>query len=64
MIVFVEWAKGQIKFFAEMFRKQVFSSDVDDDTVRECLATTRALNKKVCVIFTNEPDKAFSEQNP
>ena len=46
-IVFVDWAKGQITFYAEMFRKQVFSPDVDADTVRECLKTTRALNKKV-----------------
>ena len=45
---FVEWAKAQISIYADMFRKQVFSSDVDEETVRECIAKTHAQNRKVC----------------
>ncbi|KAH8119727.1 hypothetical protein DFH11DRAFT_1556163 [Phellopilus nigrolimitatus] len=44
---FVEWAKTQINLYAEMFRKQVFSSDVDEETVRECIATSHMQNKKL-----------------
>ncbi|KAL5519398.1 EXO84 [Sanghuangporus vaninii] len=48
---FVEWAKTQISLYADMFRKQVFSSDVDEETVRECIATTHAQNKKLLQEF-------------
>ena len=51
VLAFVEWAKGQISFFADMFRRQVFSSDVDEATVNECIETTHALNKKVKSTF-------------
>ncbi|EJC98814.1 uncharacterized protein FOMMEDRAFT_23599 [Fomitiporia mediterranea MF3/22] len=44
---FVEWAKTQIGLYADMFRKQVFSSDVDDETVRKCISTTHTQNKKL-----------------
>lgn len=46
----IEWAELQIRMYAEMFRKQVFSSDVDEETVHECLETSHSLNKKVSCI--------------
>lgn len=51
MPALVEWAKGQISLYADMFRKQVFSSDVDETTVKACIDTTHSLNKKVKMPF-------------
>ena len=43
----VEWSKKQIEIFAELFRKQVFTSDVDQNTVDECVKITHDQGKKV-----------------
>ncbi|KAI0370103.1 hypothetical protein BV20DRAFT_1044076 [Pilatotrama ljubarskyi] len=44
---FVEWAKQQIELFAEMFRKQVYSSDVDPATIDEAIQITHLQSKKL-----------------
>ncbi|CCM03823.1 uncharacterized protein FIBRA_05972 [Fibroporia radiculosa] len=43
---FVEWAKKQVEFYAEMFRKQVYSSDVDQQTIEEAVKITNFQSKK------------------
>ena len=47
-IAFIDWAKFQIQDFATMFRKQVYTSDVDPKTVEDALAITYTQSKKVC----------------
>lgn len=32
-----------------MFRKQVFTSDVEEETVKECISISQSQNKKVMV---------------
>ncbi|OBZ68581.1 Exocyst complex component EXO84 [Grifola frondosa] len=44
---FVEWAKHQIELYAEMFRKQVYSSDVDPKTIDEAIQITQIQSKKL-----------------
>jgi hypothetical protein len=44
---FVEWAKKQIEHFADLFKVQVYGSDVDPKTVNEALRITYAQSKKV-----------------
>ncbi|KAI0673985.1 Cullin repeat-like-containing domain protein [Trametes maxima] len=44
---FVEWAKQQIELYAEMFRKQVFSTDVDPRTIDEAIQITHVQSKKL-----------------
>lgn len=46
-IAFIDWAKFQIQDFATMFRKQVYTSDVDKKTVEDALAITYTQSKKV-----------------
>lgn len=48
---FVDWAKKQIENYAEMFRNQVFSSDVDQQTVEECVEITHVQSRKVILPF-------------
>ena len=45
---FIEWAKSQIETFAEMFRIQVFCTDVDKSVVDEALDITHNQSRKVC----------------
>lgn len=44
---FIDWAKQQIENYAEMFRKQVYISDVEPKTVKEALQITYSQSKKV-----------------
>lgn len=44
---FVEWAKTQIENYAGMFRKQVFSSDVDPKVVEDALRITYTQSRKL-----------------
>ncbi|KAH9854378.1 hypothetical protein C2E23DRAFT_753413 [Lenzites betulinus] len=44
---FVEWAKQQIELYGEMFRKQVFSSDVDAETIDNAIQITHLQSKKL-----------------
>jgi hypothetical protein len=44
---FIDWAKKQIEGYADMFRKQVYSSDVDPKVVEEALRITHTQSKKV-----------------
>lgn len=46
LLGFVEWAKIQIEQYAEMFRKQVFNSDVDKQTIEDCIKITQSTSKK------------------
>lgn len=47
LLGFIDWAKQQIESYAEMFRKQVYSSDVEQKTVDEALNITYSQSKKV-----------------
>lgn len=49
---FVEWAKGQVEAYADMFRKQVYNSDASPQTVEEAKKITHAHSKKVCTLLT------------
>lgn len=44
---FIDWAKVQIEEYASMFRKQVYTSDVDSKTVEDALSITYNQSKKV-----------------
>ncbi|KAI0714572.1 hypothetical protein C8Q76DRAFT_727239 [Earliella scabrosa] len=44
---FVEWAKQQIEVYAEMFRKQVYSSDIDPRTIDDAIQITHLQSKKL-----------------
>jgi len=44
---FIDWAKQQIENYAEMFRKQVYISDVESKTVDEALQITYSQSKKL-----------------
>ncbi|KAI5991344.1 hypothetical protein EDC04DRAFT_2812211 [Pisolithus marmoratus] len=46
---FIDWAKGQIEIFAELFRKQVYHSDADQQTVDEALNIAHTQSRKVCL---------------
>ncbi|KAI0299949.1 hypothetical protein BC826DRAFT_994353 [Russula brevipes] len=48
---FIEWAKSQIETFAEMFRIQVFSTDVDKGVVDEALRITHNQSRKLLQEF-------------
>ncbi|KAG8219361.1 hypothetical protein J3R82DRAFT_278 [Butyriboletus roseoflavus] len=48
---YIDWAKKQIELYAEMFRKQVFSSDVDQPTVDEALKITHSQSRKLLQEF-------------
>jgi hypothetical protein len=50
---FIDWAKQQIENYAEMFRKQVYISDVEPKTVEEALQITYSQSKKVYLISTS-----------
>lgn len=51
---FIDWAKNEIHNYAHMFRKQVYSADVEDKVVEEAKNITYAQSKKVCVSFPSE----------
>jgi len=51
---FIDWAKQQIENYAEMFRKQVYSSDVESKTVEETLQITYNQSKKVRFDFISK----------
>ncbi|KAJ6502642.1 nuclear mRNA splicing protein [Mycena vulgaris] len=44
---FIDWAKKQIEDYGELFRRQVYSSDVDPKVVEEALKITYAQSKKL-----------------
>ena len=44
---FIDWTKFQIQEFASMFRRQVYTSDVDPKTVEGALTVTYTQSKKV-----------------
>ncbi|KAI1791961.1 hypothetical protein LXA43DRAFT_1008616 [Ganoderma leucocontextum] len=44
---FVEWAKRQMELFAQMFRKQVYSSDVEPRTIEDAVQITHVQSKKL-----------------
>ncbi|KAI0325433.1 hypothetical protein GY45DRAFT_1374778 [Cubamyces sp. BRFM 1775] len=43
----VEWAKLQVELYAEMFRKQVYSSDIDPHVIEEAIQITHIQSKKL-----------------
>ncbi|KAG6841742.1 hypothetical protein C0991_007628 [Blastosporella zonata] len=44
---FIDWAKSQIEYFAENFRKQVFTSDADPEVVSNALSITYTQSRKL-----------------
>ncbi|KAG9313915.1 hypothetical protein JVU11DRAFT_4687 [Chiua virens] len=44
---FIDWAKKQIELYAEMFKKQVCSEDVDQQTIEEALKITYSQSRKL-----------------
>ncbi|OAX31585.1 hypothetical protein K503DRAFT_658925, partial [Rhizopogon vinicolor AM-OR11-026] len=48
---FIDWAKKQINMYAEMFRKQVYSSDAQQETVEETLKITHNQSRKLLQEF-------------
>ncbi|GBE77202.1 Exocyst complex component EXO84 [Sparassis crispa] len=44
---FVEWARKQMEVYAEMFRKQVYSTDVDQETIEEAIKITHIQSRKL-----------------
>ncbi|KAK0500855.1 exo84 subunit/exocyst complex component [Armillaria luteobubalina] len=44
---FIDWAKSQIENYADVFRRQVFSSDVDPKVIEEALKITYSQSKKL-----------------
>ncbi|KAH9949330.1 hypothetical protein B0H21DRAFT_777314 [Amylocystis lapponica] len=44
---FVEWARSQIEIYADMFRKQVYSLDIDQETIDEAIKITRTQSRKL-----------------
>jgi hypothetical protein len=49
---FIEWAKAQIEEYASMFRKQVYTSDVESKTIEDALLITYNQSKKVGSFFS------------
>ncbi|KAF9245627.1 hypothetical protein BU15DRAFT_85358 [Melanogaster broomeanus] len=48
---FIDWAKKQIEIYTNMFRKQVYSSDVDQRTIDEALRITHSQSRKLLQEF-------------
>ncbi|KAF8492853.1 hypothetical protein F5888DRAFT_1728215 [Russula emetica] len=48
---FIEWARSLVETFAEMFRIQVFSTDVDESVVEEALNITHNQSRKLLQEF-------------
>ncbi|TCD68299.1 exocyst complex component exo84 [Steccherinum ochraceum] len=48
---FVEWAKQQVEHFAEMFRKQVYTPDVNAKTVENAIQVVHSQSKKLLEEF-------------
>ncbi|KZT22685.1 hypothetical protein NEOLEDRAFT_638705 [Neolentinus lepideus HHB14362 ss-1] len=48
---FVDWAKNQLENYAEIFRKQVYTSDADPQTIEEALAITHSQSRKLLEEF-------------
>ncbi|TRM61603.1 hypothetical protein BD626DRAFT_558599 [Schizophyllum amplum] len=44
---FIEWARNQIEAYAEMFRKQVYSPDVERKVIDECMTITYSQSRKL-----------------
>jgi hypothetical protein len=47
----IDWAKKQIEMYAERFRKQVYSSDAEQQTVKEALKITHSQSRKLLQEF-------------
>lgn len=57
---FVEWARSQIELYAEMFRKQVYSSDIDQRTIEDAIKITELQSKKVCSRSPSDMEAVFT----
>ena len=49
---FVEWAREQIQIYIDIFRKQVYNSDVNVDIMDDCRKITAAQSKRVSIQAT------------
>ena len=48
---FVQWAKIEVEKYAEMFRKQVYSLDVDPEVIDAAMRVTKLQSRKVSDLF-------------
>ena len=46
---FITWAKEQIETFADLFRRQVYATTIEDGIADECIRVTASHNRKVCL---------------
>ncbi|KAF8633569.1 hypothetical protein AX15_001366 [Amanita polypyramis BW_CC] len=64
---FVDWTKKEIENYAEIFRKQVFTPDVDPGVVREAVKITHAQGRKLLQEYGLDFTHIFNEllvENP
>ncbi|KZT02064.1 uncharacterized protein LAESUDRAFT_815521 [Laetiporus sulphureus 93-53] len=43
---FIEWAKKQVEFYAEVFQRQVYGSDIDQQTIDEAIKITHLQSRR------------------
>ena len=46
-LAFISWTKKELEDYAEIFRKQVYTKDVDPKVVAEAISTTLVQSRKV-----------------
>ena len=51
-LVFVDWANKEITNYADMFRKQVYTSDADPKVIEEAKKMTYAQSKRVNLLWS------------
>lgn len=57
-IAFITWTKQRLEDYAETFRKQVYTKDVDPQVVEEAIAITQSQSKKVNhFLFSDTPHR-------
>jgi hypothetical protein len=44
---FTTWAKTQVEYFGDIFRRQVYAPTIDESVVSECLKVTMSANRKL-----------------
>src|SRR4030081_3288893 len=50
IIALIDWAKKEIENYAEVFRKQAFTPDVDQRVFKQAVKIAHAQSKKVCIV--------------
>lgn len=50
-LAFITWTKKQLEDYAEIFRKQVYTKDVDPKVVAEAISITLMQSRKVPLLY-------------